>query len=258
MKKVVFSLLIAISFPLLLALSGSWLSFGQPYFLFQAIGDLLLEMVIWPVQLFKNWLGEDRVISLAPFAAAYLFDIVFFGAMAYVALTKQCSAKVRMGLPAVGLLSCLCVPWFFSYRPSSQKLTDSFPKDTQITFANSKKLTIYSITTSYEEGEWNGERFHGYKVLGKTPLSDPLMRSLSKKFLYRAIDEGFAPAACFNPRHGIRATYQNKIVDLVICFECGTMLVYAEDEKGTATVQAGIAERYYNRILQTAGIPLSE
>jgi hypothetical protein len=38
-------------------------------------------------------------------------------------------------------------------------------------------------------------------------------------------------AACFNPRHGVRAKSKEGMVDLVICFECSSVeLYFSEDE----------------------------
>jgi hypothetical protein len=41
-------------------------------------------------------------------------------------------------------------------------------------------------------------------------------------------------AACFNPRHDIRATHEGKTVDLVICYECFSLQVFLGDTKAGA------------------------
>lgn len=35
-------------------------------------------------------------------------------------------------------------------------------------------------------------------------------------------------AACFDPRHGVRAVHGGHTVDLVICFECLSLKVYRD------------------------------
>src|SRR6266511_2767014 len=79
-----------------------------------------------------------------------------------------------------------------------------------------------------------------------------------EKSLYRAINYGSMPAACFNPRHGLRAEMNGKSVDLVICFECSGLIVYAGKEKGVAVLSSIPAQRLYNRIMRAAGVVIHE
>ena len=43
--------------------------------------------------------------------------------------------------------------------------------------------------------------------------------NLLKAFYYDA-SAGPNPSACFIPRHGLRATYNGKTVEVIICFQC--------------------------------------
>jgi hypothetical protein len=56
-------------------------------------------------------------------------------------------------------------------------------------------------------------------------------------------------AACFFPRHGIRATVGKQNVDFVICFECSMVYIYRGDAKPeVVNIEDGV-EPLLNRIL---------
>ena len=62
-------------------------------------------------------------------------------------------------------------------------------------------------------------------------------------------------AACFNPRHGIRATHDGKTVDLVICFECFSLQVFLGDTKAGA-LTTDSPPPTFDRVLRKAKVPL--
>lgn len=73
------------------------------------------------------------------------------------------------------------------------------------------------------------DRFHGYKVLSNKKVSAEADKQKLTETLLPSIGEGMM-ARCFFPRHGLRATFNNNTVELLICFECG--FVYAFNGKG--------------------------
>lgn len=263
MRRIIWALPIGAMLPFLFVFCGILLSFVQPFLVLQAVGDLLIEAMIWPVQLFKRAFADGRPLSLETLIATYVFDALIIAGTACVFLSEGLARRIRLVVVAAAGLLLLCAPWGFSYKPSSAKLAEAFPKDAQGVFEDSQELTLYSIETIVRSSDdepsavdmQNIEQFHGYRVLGKVVIRDPIVRAQIKKFLYRSIDEGFAPAACFNPRHGIRAVQNNRVVEMIICFECGQMGVYADGQEGHAIVRGSIVENYYNRVLRTAGIP---
>jgi hypothetical protein len=74
-------------------------------------------------------------------------------------------------------------------------------------------------------------KFHGYDILGKTDIEDPVEQKSLVEALYQSIAESTGPALCFSPRHAIRAVKGDDIVDLVICFECFQIRVFTESQK---------------------------
>jgi len=100
--------------------------------------------------------------------------------------------------------------------------------------------------------------FHGYRILGRTPLKEDTRRTVLS-----ALDKGIQEsdgkvARCFNPRHGIRATREGKTVDLVICFECLSMRAYFEGRQTAGALTTRSPQPTFDRTLRAAGVPLPE
>lgn len=95
----------------------------------------------------------------------------------------------------------------------------------------------------WDEGEPASEEeaFHGYKVLGRADATDAVDARQAVALVYEAVAEHpDMYAACFNPRHGLRATKGDDVLDLVICFECLQMHVFVPSgERRSAGVADG-------------------
>jgi hypothetical protein len=102
-----------------------------------------------------------------------------------------------------------------------------------------------------------GETFHDWPVLGKTKVTEA-----DRKRVMEALERGIGEnngmaAACFNPRHGIRATKGGKTVELEICFECMSMTIYVDGErKGALTT--GSPQKTFDEVLIAAGVKLAD
>jgi hypothetical protein len=103
-----------------------------------------------------------------------------------------------------------------------------------------------------------GERLHGWRVLGKTTVSDEATRRELIEALKEGMERPDAQAKCFYPRHAIRSTDGGKTVDLLICFECHNVQLYRNgrrqgDTRGVAKTQAP-----FDEALRKAGVPLAK
>ena len=100
--------------------------------------------------------------------------------------------------------------------------------------------------------------FHGYKVLGKTTVKGDDAAKAVAAVLKGAADSGGDMADCFEPRHGLRVAHDGKTYDLVICFHCLSIQVYAGDkmiaEEVPTTRSAAPA---LDKVLKDAGVPLA-
>src|SRR5918993_1481937 len=130
-------------------------------------------------------------------------------------------------------------------KPAPEQPRKAFPNDSYEVFTKSQQVTLYSLEP--EKRIAGKELFHGYSVLGETEVSSQKLQSELKSSLVKAMAGAYG-AACFNPRHGLRLLNGDKTVDIVICFECGTTVIYYGEAKGKGGV-FGTPARLYNRAL---------
>jgi hypothetical protein len=103
-----------------------------------------------------------------------------------------------------------------------------------------------------------GERLHGWRILGKTTVSDESTR----RELIDALKEGMEAegnqAHCFDPRHAIRRTTNGKTIDLLICFECGNVAVFKAGKRVSGYAGIGSGQKTLDEVLRKAGVPLAK
>jgi hypothetical protein len=106
------------------------------------------------------------------------------------------------------------------------------------------------------------DHLHGYPILGRATLTDGKARAELADLVLRGIRESDGKvAACFNPRHGIRAKHDGRTLDLVICYECLSMTAYGDalgagvDRKGILTAPS--VESAVTRIFTEAGLRIA-
>jgi hypothetical protein len=133
---------------------------------------------------------------------------------------------------------------------------DSVPADAKEMLTKADSFVLYSLDPDPRRNPAeNG--FHGWKVLGKTSVKDAggrrdLLASLEKA----AADSDGSMPDCFNPRHGIRVTRGDKTLDLVICFQCLQVEVYAGDQRGKGFLIKDTPRALFNKVLKDADVPL--
>jgi len=101
------------------------------------------------------------------------------------------------------------------------------------------------------------EMFHGFEVLGRAEIVDTNERKELVEALKNGVAEGkkLEPLACFDPRHGIRAVKGGTNVDLVICFECLTIMEVINTDRWFR-ISHKPNERF-NEALKRANLPLA-
>lgn len=99
------------------------------------------------------------------------------------------------------------------------------------------------------------KRFHRNRILGSTVLAGK-RKQQAVAVIERGINATSIKMECFNPRHGIRATHENKTVELIICFECHQVVVAIGNETSTLLITwKGQAE--LDALLSAANVPLA-
>jgi hypothetical protein len=99
--------------------------------------------------------------------------------------------------------------------------------------------------------------FHGWKVLGRTTLRNDAGRRAIVLAIQRGVGEADDAAGCFEPRHGLRATKGNKVVDFVICFSCRWIEVHDGGQSAFVRTTAS-AKPAINRALRDAAVVLAQ
>lgn len=133
----------------------------------------------------------------------------------------------------------------------------ALPADTRKLLDRAETVELLSLDPNRRDEKGKGS-FHGYKVLGKVDLKMKADRAKVLKALYKGIDDSDGSvAACFIPRHGIRAKVDGKTVEIVICFQCHSMNVYIGDKK-TSVLTDGSPAATFNKVLTDAKVPLPE
>lgn len=88
-------------------------------------------------------------------------------------------------------------------------------------------LTLKPEPHPPSEAPPEGGLFHGYGITGQARIRDRDAQSAIVEAIATGIGRSRgAVAACFNPRHGVRAFHRDRWVELVICYECLHMRVY--------------------------------
>jgi hypothetical protein len=130
---------------------------------------------------------------------------------------------------------------------------DALPADTRKLLDKAEVIELLSLDPA--EGK-EKEGFHGYKVLGSVKLEKKADREKLLKAFYKGIDDSDGTvAACFIPRHGLRAKVDGKLIEIVICFQCLSMRVYVEGKPSSA-LTTGSPAAVFNEILKEHKVAL--
>jgi len=140
---------------------------------------------------------------------------------------------------------------------AAPKEENKVPDEVKAILDKADSFELYSLDPNFLKDVKDG--FHGFKVLGKTEVKE----ADTRKALVAATVKGAAEnkgevARCFEPRHGIRLTRDKKTVDLVICFHCAQVRVYAHGaEKATGEfLTTNSPQPTFDMVLRDAKVPL--
>jgi hypothetical protein len=140
--------------------------------------------------------------------------------------------------------------------PDATALVKAFPGNSRDILEHSQQFFLISVNPQMVFDPDAQDLFHGFHVIGKTLVTDPVARAGLIAALYDSMATSQGAAACFNPRHGIRAMRNGRVVDIAICFHCGQIQVYADGKQGSGDA-AKATQPYFDAALQRAGVPLA-
>jgi hypothetical protein len=132
---------------------------------------------------------------------------------------------------------------------------NELPKDVRAVLDKADRFELLSLDPTRQK-EKPKDDFRGWKVLGRTEVKDAETRKKLVAALYKGIaDSDGTVAACFNPRHGIRATHDGKTVELVICYECLSMQAHLGETRSSALTTRS-PQKTFDQVLRDAKVPL--
>jgi hypothetical protein len=145
-------------------------------------------------------------------------------------------------------------------RPTAHSFSDDMyeiPAPAETILEHADHFELLSLDPRLQLNAADGD-FHGYRVLGTAVIGDAESRQKLVSAFKRAVAEKpGAIAACFNPRHGIRASKHGEQADFVICFECRQVQVSYGQTHGEFLINYS-ARALFDSVLQSHGLPLAD
>ena len=98
--------------------------------------------------------------------------------------------------------------------------------------------------------------FHGWEVLGSAKLDDDEAREIVEGFKSGLASAPDYVAGCYNPRHGLRISGREEVVDLVICFQCVQIYVYVGEERIANLSTSASPRQLFDKIVAEHRLPM--
>jgi hypothetical protein len=143
---------------------------------------------------------------------------------------------------------------------------NSLSKTSKDLLTRAQQIELLSLNPSRVDvkmvgSEWTYQKvdgpFHGYRVLGTTKVANDTQQTLIKAIDCAIAKTGFwYEAICFEPRHGIRAAADGKIIDMVICFQCHRIDVYIDGKIEEHVSTTSSPKKFLSHLLTVAKVPL--
>jgi len=136
--------------------------------------------------------------------------------------------------------------------------TRALPEEIVKAVSAAKSISLYSIQPwgGPDLDEWN---LHGHHILGHVELQQTKAQTAIAA-LYKAVSEGSAalPMCLVTPRHAIRVVSGDVTYDILICYQCGQLDLFKNDERLPFMGSIGRNSAILNSLLKSAGIPLAD
>jgi hypothetical protein len=137
--------------------------------------------------------------------------------------------------------------------------TSAMPWAARRALADAEQYELMSLDPAMGSGLMNPPSFHGYRVLGSTPVTDPGTRQRLNDALLASVDEA-TPSdrkSCFQPRHGVRVSRGGTVTEFLICFQCWSLRVFRDGQPIAAPSTTDSAQATFSEVLRQAEVPLS-
>ncbi|MHC4955011.1 MAG: hypothetical protein ACYTGZ_14095 [Planctomycetota bacterium] len=141
----------------------------------------------------------------------------------------------------------------------------AIPEDVRRALQDSDELELLSLhpmPRAYDPSYWSK---HGldtkpliadYAILGARKLEGNDRVAALNAFYRGVADTDGTVAACFNPRHALRASKGGATFSAVICYECLSMTFFRDGKRIGKTLTTESPKTTLNRLLKQANVPL--
>lgn len=143
---------------------------------------------------------------------------------------------------------------------ADEKKKSPFNADVRAFLQNADKFELLSLDPNAPRDEDKPYYRKEWRLLGVAEVKSAKTRAALITALKKAHEEhdgiGYF---CFIPRHAIRATTGNKVVEIVICFECRQTHTYTTVGDKTESDEfliSGSAQPVFDKVLTDAKVPL--
>lgn len=150
------------------------------------------------------------------------------------------------------LLACVASVVLFYFKPPPGPMRAVLSRATG---SNAVELLSLNPEPRFDKDLPAGRSFHHYEILGSVVLNDLETRQVASSLWWTTSGISLLSYRCFEPRHGIRVHEGGHIYDLLICFHCGHIIVYANSD---AAQQCEIRDdgAIFNEILKRHNVRL--
>lgn len=131
------------------------------------------------------------------------------------------------------------------------------PDTVEAALATGTDFELFSLSPDDQTNRDESDGFHGWEVLGSTPILDQSTRAKLLTAFRAGVEENDGSVAgCFDPRHGIRVKHNDKTFDFVICFTCYSVACYLDGERQKAILITDSPRGVFDGVLKAAKVPL--
>lgn len=129
------------------------------------------------------------------------------------------------------------------------RIENRFSAATQAVLDSAEEVELLSISPDGTDPEG----FHNWPITKTVKVTDPgTIRALIAAIANGVKESDGRPSACFEPRHGLRIKFGQQSVEMVICYECTTLIAYLDGERdenvrATTNSSAHFIEYHFGR-----------
>lgn len=139
------------------------------------------------------------------------------------------------------------------------KLSDNFPEPVRTALEQAPEFELLSLDPKHRD-ETAPTEFDRRRVIGKTMVKDAATRKRLLGAFDASVRADNVSKKCFDPRHAIRVQHAGKMFYLVICFHCGNVTIYSDDDvEHRGYMQTDLSPlSVFDEVLKSANVPLAE